>query len=327
MSDSANVRSIQAIRDFKVALANFAEDARNALSSSEMEVRRTRDWLLRDQLGYWTNQIKRRNEQVSMARADLHRRRLSQQGSDAVSDTEQKEAVRLAQRKLEEAELKVKLVKKWGPILEHAIAEYHSTSQPLGDRLTGTLVNSMMLLDRMCTTLENYMAIQAKSTEFAMGNLLPAAEEAVGSTAARRGDRDRRGKRPRRCPAAEPSAAAESRRADSEAETPAEADAAAEPTSEGPGHERGFRTTEACLEESSRELGPDEGAVERPGFSRLREEPSDPPRPAGQHGLARHGQDHRSPLQGPPRLLRQCRATRARIGADRPIQPGEPKHV
>ena len=50
MSQSANVRSIQAIRDFKVALATFAEDGRNALSSTEMEIRRVRNWLIRDQV-------------------------------------------------------------------------------------------------------------------------------------------------------------------------------------------------------------------------------------------------------------------------------------
>jgi hypothetical protein len=184
MSQSANVRSIQAIRDFRAALATFAEDARNALSSSEMEVRRTRDWLTRDQLVYWQTQVKRRNEELSMARTELHRRRLSQQGSDAISDTEQKENLRIAQRRLLEAEEKVKLVKKWVPILEHAIAEYHSTSQPLGDRLTGALINSLTLLERMVTTLESYVATAPPSVELSMGALAPDAAPPPAGAAA-----------------------------------------------------------------------------------------------------------------------------------------------
>jgi hypothetical protein len=184
MSQSANVRSIQAIRDFKAALATFAEDARNALSSSEMEVRRTRDWLNRDQLVYWQTQVKRRNEELSMARTELHRRRLSQQGSDAISDTEQKENLRIAQRRVTEAEEKVKLVKKWVPVLEHAIAEYHSTSQPLGDRLTGALVNSLSLLGRMINTLESYVATAPPSVELSMGALAPDAAPASAAAAA-----------------------------------------------------------------------------------------------------------------------------------------------
>ncbi len=185
MSQSANVRSIQAIRDFKVALATFSEDGRNALSSTEMEVRRVRNWLTRDQVSYWQGQIKLRNEQVSIARADLHRRRLSQQGSDAVSDTDQKEALKLAQRRLHEAEEKLKVVKKWIPILEHAISEYHASSQPLGDRLSGSIANSLTLLERMATTLDNYAAIQAKSTEVAVGGLLPEAGPAAAGSSAK----------------------------------------------------------------------------------------------------------------------------------------------
>ncbi len=158
MSQSANVRSVQAIHDFRIALTNFSEEARTALSSAEMEVRRTRDWLTRDQLTFWQAQIKKRNELLSMARTELHRRRLSQQGSDAISDTEQKEAVRIAQKKLEAAEQRVALIKKWIPVLEHAISEYHASSQPLGDKLTGSLVNSLTLLDRLVGTLESYLA-------------------------------------------------------------------------------------------------------------------------------------------------------------------------
>lgn len=161
MSQSANVRSVDAIRDFRVALTNFAEEARTALSSAEMEVRRTHDWLTRDQLTHWQAQIKRRNELLSMARSELHRRRLSQQGSDAISDTEQKEAVRNAQRRLEEAELKLAKVKRWVPVLEHAIAEYHASSQPLGDSLTGSIVNSLTLLDRLVGSLDSYLAARA----------------------------------------------------------------------------------------------------------------------------------------------------------------------
>ena len=137
MSRSANVQSVQTLKDFKVAMITFAEDARNALSGVDMDCRKMRDFLERDQLGYWQAQVKRRNEEVMQARSDLHRRKISQQGSDAVSDTEQKEALREAMRRLRVAEEKVALIKRLIPQLHHAIAEYHSHSQPLGDHLTG----------------------------------------------------------------------------------------------------------------------------------------------------------------------------------------------
>jgi hypothetical protein len=183
MSSSANVKSIESIRDFRISLTNFSEDARNALSAVEMEVRRIRDWLQRDQFGYWQAQIKRRNELLAMARAELFRRRLSQSNSDAISDTEQKENVRIAQRRLEEAEDKLQTVKRWVPVLEHAIAEYHSASQPLGDRLTGSLQHSLVLLDRMLASLEAYLATAPPETPSVTGGFTSSGSATAVSTA------------------------------------------------------------------------------------------------------------------------------------------------
>jgi hypothetical protein len=163
MSKSANVRSVQTLKDFKLTMCNFAEEARNSLSGVDMELRRMRDWLERDQLGYWQAQVKKRNEDLMQARADLHRRKISQQGSDAVSDAEQKENLREAQRRVRVAEEKVAIVRKLIPMLHHAIDEYHSHSQPLGDYLSGGFEKSLMSLEKMITALDAYLALRAPS--------------------------------------------------------------------------------------------------------------------------------------------------------------------
>src|SRR5918997_5879975 len=157
----ANVRSVEALKDFKNALIAYAEEARNALNGVDMDVRRTRDWLERDQFMYWQMQVKKRNEQVSQARADLFKRQISQSGSGSVSDTDQKEALRLAIQRLRQAEEKVEKVKRWQPVLQHAISEYNSAARPLGDRISGDLVASLALLDRMVASLDAYMALRA----------------------------------------------------------------------------------------------------------------------------------------------------------------------
>jgi len=161
MSRTANVLSVQTLKDFKVVMCNFAEEARNSLSGVDMELRRMRDWLERDQLGFWQSQVKRRQEEVMEARADLHRRKISQQGSDAVSDADQKEALREAQRRLATAEGKVAIVKKLIPFLHHAIDEYHSHSQPLGDHLSGGFEKSVFALEKMIGSLDAYLALKA----------------------------------------------------------------------------------------------------------------------------------------------------------------------
>ena len=178
MSQTASVRSVDALKDFKIAMITFAEDARNALSSTDMEVRRVRDWLQRDQLTYWQAQVKRREEDVATAKSELFRRKVTAMNSDAVSDTDQKEALRLANRRLEQAHEMVAKIKRTIPYLEHAIAEYQATSQPLGDMLTGSFTNSVNLIERMVISLERYLELNAPSAP----KLAP--EETAGASGA-----------------------------------------------------------------------------------------------------------------------------------------------
>ena len=138
-----------------------------------------RDWLERDQLGYWQAQIKKREEQLMQARADLHKRKISQQGSDAVSDAEQKENLREAQKRLKVAEEKYASIKRLIPFLHHAIDEYHSHSQPLGDHLAGGFEKSLFTLVKMIGSLEAYLALQAPTAPS-----MPSAAETTGASSA-----------------------------------------------------------------------------------------------------------------------------------------------
>ena len=150
MSQGANVRSVDAIRDFKVALINFAEEAQVALGSTEMEIRQIRNWLLRDQLSYW--QVADQDAARSGSRRPAptcFAASSRQSNSDADLGYRAEGGPARAERQLREAEEKVAIIKKWIPVLEHALSEYHSQSQPLGDRLSGSFAATLSLLDRM----------------------------------------------------------------------------------------------------------------------------------------------------------------------------------
>ncbi len=154
MSESARVKSVDALREFREALGTFIEDARNALTSVEMENRRMTEWVNQTQKFYWLNEVKRRREKMNEIRGELHRKKLSGGG-----ETEAKELVRIANARLREAEEKVEIVKKAAPVLQHAIDEYLGLARPLGDMLTGELENCMALLERMATALDDYLNI------------------------------------------------------------------------------------------------------------------------------------------------------------------------
>src|SRR5215813_13849518 len=97
MSTEASVHSIEALKDLRGAMSLFADDVLGALGAVDMEVRRTQQWLHNDRRMYWEGQIKKRREQVAMARSELSRRKMSGMFGHAGSYSEQQELVKKAE--------------------------------------------------------------------------------------------------------------------------------------------------------------------------------------------------------------------------------------
>ena len=163
MSQTARVTSTEIIREFRGSLCRFGEDVRSGLGAVDMEVRRAHQWIAQERPMYWQAEIKRRKETLSLAQAELFRRKIQGGPGKEVSDTEQKEMVRVAKRRLDEAEAKLAVVRKWIPVFEQAVFEYQSRARPTGDMLEGDLGSAIALLDRMSAALDAYLAMAPPS--------------------------------------------------------------------------------------------------------------------------------------------------------------------
>ena len=157
MSEQAAVRSIEALRDFRAALATFAEEALAALGAVDMEVRRTVQWVQHDRREYWLGQIKRRREQVAMAQAEVFRRKLAKTDDYTPAMSEQKELLRKAEAGLREAEHRAGLVKKWEPALQQAIFEYRGTTRRISNLAGGDVPRAIAVMARIVEALEAYL--------------------------------------------------------------------------------------------------------------------------------------------------------------------------
>ena len=120
-----------------------------------------RDWLERDQLGYWQSQIKKRQEDLMQARADLHRARSRSREATPSPTPSRRRRCGKPRSGCRVAEEKVAVIKRLIPFFHHAIDEYHSHSQPLGDHLAGGFEKSLFTLEKMIGSLEAYLALQA----------------------------------------------------------------------------------------------------------------------------------------------------------------------
>jgi hypothetical protein len=158
MGEHAAVHSIEGLKDFRVALALFAEDALSALGAVDMEVKRTVHWVHYDRRAYWQEQIKRRREQVSMAQAEVFRRKLSKTAENSPAMSEQKELLRKAEASLHDAERRIELVKKWEPALQQAVLEYKASRARIKNLASGDVPRAIALLERLIVALEAYLS-------------------------------------------------------------------------------------------------------------------------------------------------------------------------
>lgn len=156
----AEVRSIDALREFRASLAVYGEDVLAALGAVDAEARRVTQWLQQDRPYFWQEQIKRRRERAAAARADLFRLKLQKTPEHHPSLAEPKERLRLAEAALQDAEKRLILTRKWQPALHQAVIEYHGAVQRLKDAATADVPRAMALLTRIVEALEAYLRVQ-----------------------------------------------------------------------------------------------------------------------------------------------------------------------
>ncbi len=159
MSSRAEVHSIDALKDFRTALALYSEDTLSALGAVEAEVRRTSQWLQQERPYYWQEQIKRRREQVASAQAEVFRRRLQKMPDYSPSLSEPMEILRRAEASLQDAEKRLLQVRKWQPLFHQAVLEYHGSIQRIKDLAASDVPRALTALTRMIDALEAYLRV------------------------------------------------------------------------------------------------------------------------------------------------------------------------
>ena len=124
MADEARVRSVESLR---AALIIFLTKARRSIDDVNDDVRRTRMWLQHDMRFRWEGEVRQRGKKLGQAEQELLSAKLSGLRDSLVV---QQNAVRKAKAALEEAEGKLRMVKKWN-------RDFDSAADPLVKRMEG----------------------------------------------------------------------------------------------------------------------------------------------------------------------------------------------
>ncbi len=157
---SAQVHSLERLIEFQATLATYTQQAKEALCSVEMELRRAQDWL-EERLGTWQAAVRRCEEDVFKAKQELARRRMMRIGDRPADTTEQEIALAKAQQRLAYAEDKRAACRRWLRDLPDAVNEYQGHAVNYQSILEGDVPRMAAFLDRKMDLLEAYAQITA----------------------------------------------------------------------------------------------------------------------------------------------------------------------
>lgn len=139
----------------------FTDECQQALSAVEVEIQRFMDWLENDQLRYWQMTSRKLENKVTECKAELTRKRLMAMRGDPPQISEEMAQLKKFQRRLEEAQEKVKKCRLWAEHCERAINEYKASVQQLTVTMEADIPKAVGLLDRHMTRLQEYVSMQA----------------------------------------------------------------------------------------------------------------------------------------------------------------------
>jgi DNA repair exonuclease SbcCD ATPase subunit len=159
---SARVSSLEALVDLKAALCVFSADAKEALSSVEMEIQRTLAWL-DEQLKHWRDNVRKCEDEVFQAKAELTRKRMLRVGDRPPDCSEQEEALQLARERLAYAEDKVDTTRRWQRLLPEAIIDYEGPAKQLAAALEADMPRTDALLESKIVALESYIQLTSSA--------------------------------------------------------------------------------------------------------------------------------------------------------------------
>ena len=160
MSDGADVRSIDAVRDWYAALASYGEGLAEAMAGVELEIRRAHDWV-GEQLDRWRRAVRACEEDVTRAKAELAQRKYAGFDGREPDCTVQEKNLRLARARLEHAEDQVEKCRQWLARLPKMVDEvYSGPSRRLVNFLEGDLPKGLAELGRRLAALESYAGLR-----------------------------------------------------------------------------------------------------------------------------------------------------------------------
>ncbi len=156
MPERAHVTSVDALELFRSQLIIYVSKARPALDEVSAEVVRTRGWLQDEQRTRWENELRRRSRALQEAQAALFSARLSTFQEES---SLQQMMVHRTKRAFDEAEEKLRVIKKWNRDFDNRVEPLLKQMEKLHTVLAHDMVQAVASLTHAIDTLHAYAGV------------------------------------------------------------------------------------------------------------------------------------------------------------------------
>jgi hypothetical protein len=170
MSDAARVTNLDELTRFRAGVVKAHEELRLAMAEAESEVGRVRGWLEREQTLYWTTQLRKAQEHVTVCKSALYRKQMITSSKDQKpSIVDEKKALERAQARLAVCEQKRAATRRWTIQINREEILFRAGLAPLSAACERDLPHAILLLKKMIEHLEAYMRLEIPSLSEALG--------------------------------------------------------------------------------------------------------------------------------------------------------------
>ena len=160
MNQSADVRAIDALRQWLAALSTYRSDAGEALAGIRLEIGRGAEWV-NEQLHLWQRSIRKFEDAVVQAKAELAARRFPDFDGKMPDTTLQERNLKRAIAHLEAAQEKVVVCRRWLTQLPKVIDEiFTGPASRMSNCLEQDVPRGMADLTRRVESLERYSELR-----------------------------------------------------------------------------------------------------------------------------------------------------------------------
>lgn len=156
MKKAANVKSLDALRAFRMELKRYLEATIGALESLKVESNKAMNWIEQDRVRYWPNAAKRASDELVEARNALLRCKMAAMEGQSKSCVDEKKAVERLKARQRHCEKQVKVTRSWRHKMRHATEEFDGKAARLSHYVENDLPKAIAAMDRMIASLEKY---------------------------------------------------------------------------------------------------------------------------------------------------------------------------